>query len=271
MPELPEVETVVRTLEKRIKNKKIVDINIRYKPIVKTNPSIFKKTLINQSFRKFDRRGKYLLLYLDDILLVSHLRMEGKYSINNPKDKLSKHSHIIFKLNNGKELRYNDTRKFGRFELYPLDIDLKSFKNLGPEPFSRDFNLNYFRNYIKNKSIPIKTLLLDQSFVAGVGNIYADEILFASNVYPLKRSCRLTDDDIKNIIKYTRSILKSSIKAGGTTIKSFASIDHISGRFQQKLKVHGKDICKVCHNKIVVDRVNGRSTYYCPKCQRGKK
>lgn len=267
MPELPEVETVVRSLEKRIKNKKIVDIDIRYKKIINEKPSYFKKSLIGQSFRDFKRRGKYLIFYLDDIILVSHLRMEGKYSITVYNSKPTKHTHLIFTLNDKTKLNYIDTRKFGRFELYPLDLDLKKFKNLGPEPFSKELNLKYVKNYTKNKIIPVKQLLLDQSFIAGIGNIYADEILFRSKVNPKTKSCRLKDDEIKRIISSTRVILRSSIKAGGTTIKSFSSINHITGRFQQKLKVHTIKTCKTCGSKIKVIRINGRSTYYCPMCQ----
>ena len=270
MPELPEVETVVRTLEKKIKNRKIVDIKVRYKPIIVGSASSFKNKLVGQRFKVFKRRGKYLLFYLDDYLLVSHLRMEGKYSINDLDDPLSKHSHVIFILDNNKELRYNDTRKFGRFEIFPKDTNLDSFKNLGPEPFSNSFNVKYILNYVRNKHIPLKQLLLDQSFVAGIGNIYANEILFKSKLNPKLKSNRIKEIDAKNLIKAIRSILNSSIKLGGTTIKSFSSINHITGRFQHKLKVHTKSICPICSSKIKVIRINGRSTYFCPKCQVGK-
>ena len=268
MPELPEVETVVRSLEKRIKNKKVKDIDIRYKRIVNESPKVFLNTLKGETFRKFQRRGKYLLFYMDDIILVSHLRMEGKYSIVKDKSEPTKHTHVIFYLNDGSELRYLDTRKFGRFELFPLDTDLRTFKDLGPEPFSKELNLNYARNYVRHKTIPVKQLLLDQSFIAGIGNIYADEILFKAKVNPNIKSNKLKDEDIKNIISSTRSILNNAIKAGGTTIRSFSSINHVTGRFQQKLLVHTKTICKKCNSKIKVVRINGRSTYYCPKCQR---
>lgn len=266
MPELPEVETVVRSLEKRIKNNKITDVDIRYKKIIACNPDNFKKQIKGQHFRKFKRRGKYLLFYLDDIIMVSHLRMEGKYKICQG-EKPAKHTHVIFYLDNKNELHYLDTRKFGRFELFPLDTDLSSFKNLGPEPFSKELNLKYVKEFIKNKRIPIKQLLLDQSFIAGIGNIYADEILFRASINPKAKSYKLNDNQIKRIISSTRSILKNAIKAGGTTIKSFTSVNHITGRFQQKLNVHTKEICKKCNSKIKMIRINGRSTYYCPKCQ----
>lgn len=267
MPELPEVETVVRTLEKKIKNKKIIDVDIRYNKIVTGNPTTFKKQIINQSFRDFKRRGKYLLFYLDDIILVSHLRMEGKYYIQKEDVKPTKHTHAVFYLNDGSELWYLDTRKFGRFELFPLDTELKTFKNLGPEPFSNELNLKYVKEYVKNKIIPVKQLLLDQSFIAGIGNIYADEILFRASVNPKTKANKLKDDEIKRLISSTRFILKGAIKSGGTTIRSFSSLNHVTGRFQQKLKVHTKDICSKCGSKIKVIRINGRSTYYCPKCQ----
>lgn len=267
MPELPEVETVVRTLEKKIKNKKIIDVDIRYKKIVTTNPTVFKRKIINRSFIDFKRRGKYLLFYLDDIILVSHLRMEGKYYIQNEDVKPTKHTHVVFNLNDGTKLWYLDTRKFGRFELYPLDTDLDTFKNLGPEPFSKGLNLKYVKEFVKNKNIPVKQLLLDQSFIAGIGNIYADEILFRASVNPKTKANRLKDDEIKRLISSTRLILKGAIKSGGTTIRSFSSLNHVTGRFQQKLKVHTKEICSKCGSKIKVIRINGRSTYYCPKCQ----
>lgn len=269
MPELPEVETVVRSLEKHIKNRTIIDINIRYKPIVNANTLYFKRCLINQKFRTFKRRGKYILFYLNDYILVSHLRMEGKYSINDKEEPISKHSHVIFYLDNGKQLRYNDTRKFGRFEIYPLDTDLNTFKNLGPEPFSKELNCAYIKKFIRNLSLPVKSLLLNQSFISGIGNIYADEILFASRIHPKTPSKFLNNDEIKAIIKNTRSIFKKAIENGGTTIRSFSSIDHITGNFQQKLKVHGLDYCKRCNSKIMVIRIGGRSTYYCPRCQKG--
>lgn len=267
MPELPEVETVVKSLEKTIKNKKIIDIDIRYKKIVNCNSKLFKDSLINQSFRKFKRRGKYIIFYMDDIILVSHLRMEGKYNIVKNNSKPTKHTHLIFYLNDNTQLHYLDTRKFGRFELFPIDLNIDSFKNLGPEPFSNDYNLKYVKKYIENKKVPVKQLLLNQNFVAGVGNIYADEILFKSSINPKTKAYKLKDNEIKKIISSTKSILKSAIKAGGTTIKSFSSLNHITGRFQQKLFVHTKDHCRVCNSKIKVIRINGRSTYYCPKCQ----
>ena len=179
MPELPEVQTVLDTLALRIKDRAITDIRILYKPIVSCSEKRFKQSLIGQHFRTFKRRGKYLLFEMDDLTLVSHLRMEGKYFILDGDAPIGKHDHVIFDLDDGKQLRYNDVRKFGRMELIEKDGDYENFKDLGPEPFSDSFDREYCKEYLKNKKMPIKSVLLDQSFVAGIGNIYADEILFA--------------------------------------------------------------------------------------------
>ena len=271
MPELPEVQTVLDTLKSQIKDREIIDIKILYKPIVECNDRTFKKKLVGQHFRDFKRRGKYLLFEMDDITLVSHLRMEGKYFILDESFPLSKHDHVIFYLDNGKQLRYNDVRKFGRMELIEKEDDYVDFKQLGPEPFSKDFNLKYCKEYLKNKRLPIKQVLLDQSFVAGIGNIYANEILFEIKVNPTIQANKLTDQNINDLIKATRKILQKAIKAGGTTIRSYTSSLGVTGRFQMKLNVHTMDECKVCGSEIKKIVVGGRGTYYCPKCQKVKK
>lgn len=268
MPELPEVQTVLDTLANQIKNRKIINIKILYKPIVECSDRTFKNKLIGQHFRNFKRRGKYLLFEMDDITLVSHLRMEGKYFILDDKTPLSKHDHVIFYLDNGKQLRYNDVRKFGRMELIKKDDDYSEFKQLGPEPFSKNFNLDYCKEYLNNKRLPIKQVLLDQSFVAGIGNIYADEILYAMKVNPKKDANKLSDQNIKDLISSTRTILKRAIKAGGTTIRSYTSSLGVTGRFQLKLKVHTMSKCQCCGEEIKKIVVGGRGTYYCPKCQK---
>ncbi|MBR5341284.1 MAG: DNA-formamidopyrimidine glycosylase [Erysipelotrichaceae bacterium] len=268
MPELPEVQTVLDTLEKKIKDREIIDIKILYKPIVETSERTFKRKLIGQHFRSFKRRGKYLLFEMDDITLVSHLRMEGKYFILDDSYPLSKHDHVIFYLDDGSQLRYNDVRKFGRMELIEKEDDYRCFKELGPEPFAKEFSLAYCKQYLGKKKLPIKQVLLDQSFVAGIGNIYADEILFAIRVNPLRRADKLSDEEIENLIKETRRILKKAIKAGGTTIRSYTSSLGVTGRFQLSLKVHTMEECPECKEKIRKITVGGRGTYYCPKCQK---
>ena len=267
MPELPEVQTVLDTLESKIKDLEIINIKILYKPIVECNERTFKKKLIGQHFRDFKRRGKYLLFEMDDVTLVSHLRMEGKYFILDDTVPLSKHDHVIFYLSDGKQLRYNDVRKFGRMELIEKDDDYKEFKDLGPEPFSADFNLEYCKKELSKKKLPIKSVLLDQSFVAGIGNIYADEILFAIGIHPLTPGNKLDDDDIKKLIRETRKILKKAIKAGGTTIRSYTSSLGVTGRFQMSLRAHTMEKCPLCKSDIKKITVGGRGTYFCENCQ----
>lgn len=267
MPELPEVQTVLDTLKTQIKDREIIDIKILYKPIVETREKDFRKVLIGQHFREFKRRGKYLLFELDDITLVSHLRMEGKYFIKKHNEEINKHTHVIFQLDNGYDLRYNDVRKFGRMELIEKKDNYDDFKSLGPEPFSKKFNFRYVKEYLSGINKPIKEVLLDQNFVSGLGNIYADEVCFFIKVNPCRPANKLNDTEIKELISSTKSILKKAIKAGGTTIRSYTSSLGVTGRFQLNLNVHTKEICPVCGRNIVKIRVGGRGTYYCPKCQ----
>lgn len=269
MPELPEVETVLRTLEGMIKGNKIEAIDVLYAPIIQDDLTLFKNSLIGKSFLGFKRRGKYLIFELDDLALVVHLRMEGKFFVSESDEPINKHIHIVFHLSNGKELRYQDTRKFGRMHLQPLG-DYCVFHNLGVEPFDSAFNHAYVRSFLNTKHQAIKTVLLDQSFIAGIGNIYADEILFMMKVNPQRRANELSDRNIEDLIFYTKKILLEAIKEGGTTIRSYTSSLGVTGRFQQNLKVHQREgePCYDCGTPVVKTKVNGRGTYYCPRCQK---
>lgn len=268
MPELPEVETVVRTLEQQIMDCKILDVEVLYHKIIVGSSQAFIQKLKGQHFRSFSRRGKFLLFYMDDVLFVSHLRMEGKFYLQDPKEARNRHMHVIFHLNNGKELRYQDTRKFGRMEILPIDTDLNNFHALGPEPFSDEFNAAYIHEYRKKKKIPIKTLLLDQHFVAGIGNIYADEILFACGIRPSRSTKYLTKKDEEHLVLETRRILKEAIAAGGTTIRSYTSSFGVTGRFQLSCQIHAQKQCAKCGHKAIIKWIGGRSSYYCPICQK---
>ena len=267
MPELPEVETVVRTLERQIKNRKITKVTVRYDKIINGDPRAFEKKLKGETFRKFERRGKYLIFRMDHVTLLSHLRMEGKNYIQDPKEPLTKHMHVVFDLDNGTQLRYNDTRKFGRMEILPLDYDFGTFKQLGPEPFDDAFNADYIHAFRKGKKTPLKSMLLDQSFTAGIGNIYADEILAACGLRPGRSCARITRKDEENIAYHTKRILKEAIRAGGTTIRSYTSSLGVTGRFQTSCTVHMQKICGRCGGNIEVKYIGGRSSYYCPHCQ----
>lgn len=268
MPELPEVETVVRTLESQIKDACICKVDVRYAKMIEMEPVVFANTLQGEHFRKFERRGKYLIFRMDHCTLVVHLRMEGKFFIQKPEDVCNKHIHVVFTLHDERELRYQDTRKFGRMTLVSKDYDFSHFHNLGPEPFSDACNAMYIYNTCKQKAVPLKTLLLDQSFIAGIGNIYADEILFACSLRPGRRCNRITHKDAVHLHDEMVRILKSAIADGGTTIRSYTSSLGVTGRFQLSCMVHTIKKCKVCGSEIHMKYIGSRSSYYCPECQK---
>jgi len=269
MPELPEVETVKNTLKKQILNKKIKDIKVFYDGIIATNKNEFKKNIINEEFIDIKRRGKFLIFELTNYFLVSHLRMEGKYFLKDLNMPILKHEHIIFYLDDC-TLRYHDTRKFGKMYLVKKNKLLTDtpLKDLGYEPWDNNLTSDYLLNKF-NKNIAIKTLLLDQSIITGIGNIYADEILFLSHINPLRKGNKLTSIDCNHIISNTRDVLSKSIKFGGTTIRSYTSSLGVIGHNQDNLMVHNREnlLCKKCGSKILKIKVNGRGTYYCPKCE----
>lgn len=268
MPELPEVETVVRTLEHQLKNQEIIDVKVLYPGIIEGNASEFSDRLKGQHFRVFDRRGKYLLFYMDDVLFVSHLRMEGKYFLQNNDEPINKHIHVIIQLKHHRQLRYSDTRKFGRMSIMARDTDLTHFHNLGPEPFTDAFNEEYVYQYCHSRRVPLKSILLDQSFVAGIGNIYADEICFACHIRPGRSSARLSHRECSQIVDETKRILLAAIAAGGTTIRTYTSSLGVTGRFQLECMVHEQKKCRICGSEIKMKRIGGRSSYYCSNCQK---
>ena len=269
MPELPEVETVKETLKKQILGKRINRIKVLYDGIIATDKDSFKKNIIGEHFIDITRRGKFLIFELDHYYLVSHLRMEGKYFIKPEKDKIEKHEHIIFYLDDC-TLRYHDTRKFGKMYLVSknnLYIETP-LAHIGLEPWDNSLNSAYLEAHY-NQNVAVKTLLLNQDIMTGIGNIYADEILFMSNINPMKKGKELSFDDCDRIISNTQKVLKSAIELGGTTIRSYTSSLGVTGHFQGNLQVHNREgeACKKCGSTIVKTKVNGRGTYYCPTCQ----
>ena len=269
MPELPEVETVRRALKREVINKKILAANVYWSNII-AYPEVkeFEEKIKNQTILDINRYGKWLMFELNDYYLLSHLRMEGKYFIRKKEDPKEKHQHVIFHFKDGTDLRYNDTRKFGKMYLINKDevYNVKPLKDLGLEPWDKKLTIDYLQAHFHHK--PIKTELLDQSIIVGIGNIYADEILFLSKINPLLNADTLTKKDYENIIKYTRIILAEAIEKGGTTIKSYTSSEGVHGRFQSELLVHTKKECPNCQGEITKITVGGRGTYYCEKCQK---
>ena len=269
MPELPEVRTVAKVLKEKIIGKKITNYQIRYQNIIEDGSLSF-DNLINKTILDITTYGKYLIFKIDNLYLVSHLRMEGKYYIKNIKDEISKHEHIIFILDNNISLRYHDTRKFGRMFLTDDLSKCKGLNKLGLEPFDKNINSDYLLTKFNKSNLPINELLLDQSIIAGLGNIYANEVLFLSKINPFKKGKDITKNECGNIISSSKEILTNAIIDGGTTIKSYTSSLGVTGHYQDKLYVHKRDNmnCKICNSLILKDRIGGRSTYYCPNCQK---
>lgn len=268
MPELPEVETVLRTLEGQIKGEPITYVKVFLPKMIDRPAEAFSDALTGRHFLTFERRGKYLLFGMEDVILVSHLRMEGKYWLKQAEEPVDRHTHIIFGLSGGRELRYHDTRKFGTMELYDPGINLDTFHGLGPEPFDDRFNGRYLHDVMKHRDTPLKSILLDQTVVAGIGNIYADEICFACGLRPRMNCRRISEPMCRKITEETRRILAEAIQAGGTTIRSYTSSLGVTGLFQLECMVHARKTCRRCGGDIKIVRVGGRSSYYCPHCQK---
>ena len=289
MPELPEVEVVKRSLNSKVQNLiikevKINDGRLRY-PINKKEI----KKVVGLKLKKIRRRSKFLLFFFNHkTVMLIHLGMTGKffyfneknikfktsfyYNINDVKDR--KYDRVEFFLSKNQKLIYNDVRKFGFIKFLTKKNLYNSFhlNNLGPEPLGKKFNLNYFRKKILGKHRVIKDVIMDQKIVSGIGNIYANEILFLSKVKPFRQAKSLKDFELKKIIKFTKNILKNSIKLGGSSIKDFSSSNGKKGSFQQYFNVYGKkgEFCsnKNCKKKISRSKLSSRATFYCVKCQK---
>lgn len=269
MPELPEVETVKNSLINLVLHKKIIDVKVFYDKIIKNVTSDeFISELKGQTINDIQRLGKYLIFVLDDYYLISHLRMEGKYYLGES-EAISKHEHIIFYFAS-KNLRYQDTRKFGTMFLYKKDVDIyhvNPLDKVGYEPFDQRLTPEYLYEKLKKCSRPIKSALLDQQIISGLGNIYVDEVLFLARINPSTLAKKLTIEDCENIIQASINVLTKAIALGGTTIRSFTVNHVISGRFQNELLIHTKTECPECHQPIKKIFVGGRGTYHCEHCQ----
>lgn len=273
MPEKPEVITVTKKLEKKLLGRKITDCKVYYEPIIDYPSSKeFINNIKNQTINSFTTRGKWIVIELDKDYLLVHLRMEGKFFFRNIDSLLEKHHHVVFTIDNKEELHFQDVRKFGRMKLIPKEKinDMPPFTELGLEPWDKKLTATYLKEKFKNKKIPIKTALLDQSIITGIGNIYDDEILFLSKINPLLPANQVKEKSLDAIIKNTILTLDKAIAEGGTTIRSYTSEEGVTGLFQNHLYVHTKvgEKCPVCGTIIVKTKVNGRGTYYCPKCQK---
>lgn len=272
MPELPEVETVRRGLLKIAVGRKIKGIDVFYGKTITNDVEEFRQALIGQTIEDVDRRGKYLLFrFSNDLTMVSHLRMEGNYFAQKIGGPIDKHTHVVFEFTDGTELCYHDTRKFGRMTLVKTgdEMDVGGLKTLGPEPTAESFKLSDFMDKLKHSRGKIKPFLLNQRHVAGLGNIYVDEVLWMSKINPEQAANTLTAEQAKvlhnNIIKE----LAIAIKYKGTTVHTFKNAYGDAGAFQDHLQAYGHDgdKCPRCGTKMVKIKVNQRGTTFCPRCQ----
>ena len=274
MPELPEVETVCRALSKVIKNSRIKKIEFYRKDLrwqVKDNLEV---SLKNNIFIDSYRRGKYILLSTNtDKIFLIHLGMSGQIRIKK-KDIVQKHDHMrMIVENNNKHfvITYNDSRRFGYIDLFKKKELREHFllSKIGVEPLGRELTTEYLKNNFKKRVINIKNALIDQKIIAGIGNIYASEILYKAKINPLRKVNSLSQNDLNSIITFTKIILKKSIDVGGTTIRDHMQPDGSLGYFKQKLQVYGKvnEKCKTCNSFIVKEVISNRSTFICKHCQ----
>lgn len=269
MPELPEVETVRLMLLKSLPRTGIVDIKVLYPKIIR-NVTVddFIRRLKGAILEDVKRKGKYLIFIFDQEYLISHLRMEGKYHFAS-EYLPAKHDHILFIWSNT-TLAYNDTRKFGTMHLYHKTTDIYNvypLKEVAIDANDEGLSSTYLQQKLGKKNIAIKSALLDQSVISGLGNIYVDEVLFRSRINPLKKASEISLEETQKIIIEAKHTLEKAITLGGTTIKSFSS-GSIHGRFQNELQIHNQKICSVCGMNIKKIIVGGRGTYYCESCQK---
>ena len=271
MPEFPEVHVVIEKLKIKTLGKKIKSVDVFREQTIEGDVSDFKNSLIDATIKDIEQIGKFIIFHFDNKkVLISHLRMEGKYFFKEESAEYGKHDLVVFHFYGDNKLIYNDTRRFGRMSVENESNykEVPPLNNVGPDPFKLENALLLEKAY-KNKSIPIKTALLDQSIMSGLGNIYTDEVLFMTKVHPETPAKLVSKKKLEEILACSKVVLDKAMKAGGSTIHSFTS-DGIAGDFQVQLQVYGKKdgTCPNCGSKLRKIFVNGRGTTYCPKCQK---
>ena len=274
MPELPEVETVRKTLKQLVLHKEIANITVYWPKIIKNPVEVeqFIDALKGETIVDVGRRGKFLIIYTDQFALVSHLRMEGKYGLYPKEEEFDKHTHVIFHFTDDTELRYRDVRKFGTMHLYKKGEEFiqPPLLELGPEPFSEEFTKEYLAGKLKKTNRRIKTALLDQKLFVGLGNIYVDEALFRSGIHPERIASTLNEEEISVLHDEIVATLSEAVTKGGSTIRSYVNSQGQIGMFQLDLYAYGRkgEACKKCGTPLEKTTVGGRGTHYCPNCQR---
>lgn len=274
MPELPEVESVRRSLLRGLpRGAQLEKINFYRKDLRFPIPVKKMQMLPGSEFLGLSRRGKYLLFEFSTGILISHLGMTGQWALSHTEEETSKHDHVRLEFNGPVFLTYNDPRRFGYLEFAKDKKELTQlalFSHLGVEPLSRAFSVGYLESRSKGVSRVVKVFLMDQEIVVGIGNIYASEVLFAARVLPQKKARELTRVQWKKVVNATHAILKKAIQAGGSSIRDYRKADGQEGDFQKQHKVYGREgkPCCICSTKIRAEVIGGRATYWCPRCQK---
>lgn len=273
MPELPEVEVVCRGLAPLLRGRKISSVTHNSLQLRHPFPDEAEvATILNSTIVKIYRRAKYIIIgFGNRTCLVIHLGMTGRLGVFQAAEPRLKHDHIRFRLDGGRVLRLNDSRRFGSVRILDSEDDLEKLLNYpGPDPFSDSFNTKYLLEKSTGKRRPVKNFLMDARVVAGIGNIYASELLHRAAINPHSEIRLLKKEQWGKIIAATREILHAAIDSGGTTISDYADSEGRSGYFQIHLRVYGKetDLCPACNSKIVKTVLAGRATFHCPKCQK---
>ncbi len=274
MPELPEVETMVSGLRKEIKGKKIIDIWTDEKKLIH-HPSfcVFEQGLKGKIIKEIQRHGKIAVFELEpEGFLLFHPKMTGHFLVSKKKDFKDKSVHLIFNLSNDKYLAWSDQRKFSRIEFWSVKEkhDILWLDKIGQDPLSPGFSFNDFKKLLDKRKNKIKSWLMDQRFIAGIGNIYASEILWAARVNPEKKVCDLTTEEKKEIFLNMKKILNQAIINKGTSVGEFRDIEDKRGEYSSFLKVYRKsgENCPRCNQAIKRKIIGNRSTYYCSNCQK---
>ncbi|GAP02436.1 formamidopyrimidine/5-formyluracil/5-hydroxymethyluracil DNA glycosylase [Fructobacillus pseudoficulneus] len=273
MPELPEVETVRRGLTALVQGAQVNKIQVPYPKAIVSDLQEFKTALVGAVIEKIDRRGKYLLFrFSNQKTLVSHLRMEGQYSVEPEGDTPHKHTEVIFTLADQRDLMYNDTRRFGRMQLVETGTEYQQVSGLskiGPEPTEADLDVTYLSSILAKSHRKIKPFLLDQANLAGLGNIYTDEVLWQSQIHPETLTDQLNESEVERLRDNIIAEIKRATDHHGTTVHSFSNVFGEVGQFQNELDVYGRvgEPCRRCGETLVKIKVAQRGTTYCPVCQ----
>ncbi len=269
MPELPEVETNRAALADALENTALINVIVRHQQLRWPVPSTELQKLAGQKVSAVKRRAKYLLIELEQHNIIIHLGMSGTLRILNSKTAIKKHDHIDFIFKKQLCVRFNDPRRFGAVLVSGKDEVPRPLQSLGVEPLDRQFSSAYLYNKAKKSRTPIKTFLMNNKIVVGVGNIYAAESLFYAQINPQKPANQLTVEQCQHLVKAVKQVLRKAIKAGGTTLQDFHQLDGKPGYFTQQLAVYGRaqQPCQRCDSTLVKLQMAGRSVVYCPQCQ----